>query len=41
MGKALEYIDEAKFKVFNTAPSFEKAVVMFKEIILRQKHLTL
>ena len=39
--KALEFIDEAKVKLFNTAPSFEKAVVIFVEIMLRQKHLTL
>ena len=38
--KALECIDEAKVKLFNTAPSFEKAVVIFVEIMLRQKHLT-
>ena len=39
--KALECIDEAKVKLFNTAPSFEKPVVIFVEIMLRQKHLTL
>lgn len=39
--RALKCIEEAKVKLFNTAPSFERAGVLFQEILLRQQQTTL
>ena len=38
--RALECIDEAIVKLFNTAPSHDRAGIIFQEILLRQQHNT-